>query len=96
MSNDKLIKNGRVLINDRLEQVDILIIGGKISQISANLEVKGIEELDVAGRLVLPGFIDIHTHGAVGVDMNNASLVDLEKVGNFLQVKVSLLIYRHS
>ncbi|MGO2100710.1 N-acetylglucosamine-6-phosphate deacetylase [Vagococcus salmoninarum] len=83
MSNDKLIKNGRVLINDRLEQVDILIIGGKISQISANLEVKGIEELDVAGRLVLPGFIDIHTHGAVGVDMNNASLVDLEKVGNF-------------
>ncbi len=31
----------------------------------------------------MPGFLDIHTHGAVGVDINDASADDLEKIGMF-------------
>lgn len=32
----------------------------------------------------LPGFIDIHNHGAVGVDVNSASADDLVRVSRFL------------
>ncbi len=38
---------------------------------------------DAAGKRVVPGFIDIHTHGAVGVDVNGAPPEDLEKIGRF-------------
>lgn len=42
------------------------------------------EVLDAAGMKVVPGFIETHTHGAVGVDVNGASADDLEKVSRFL------------
>ena len=32
----------------------------------------------------MPGFIDIHTHGAVGVDVNAASADELGKIGHFM------------
>ena len=70
-----LIKNGRVIdpqnkIDDRL---DILVIDGKISKVSKNIVPKNeagippetlreIKEMDVSGKVVCPGFIDMHTH----------------------------------
>lgn len=35
----------------------------------------------------LPGFIDIHNHGAVGVDVNSASADDLVRVSEFLATR---------
>ena len=32
---------------------------------------------------MVPGFIDIHTHGAVGVDVNGAAPEDLDRIGRF-------------
>ncbi len=63
---------------------DILIKDGRIARISADLPAGGgIAVLDAGGRLLLPGFIDLHTHGAVGVDMNDLTLEGLVKVGRF-------------
>lgn len=39
--------------------------------------------IDGMHKKVVPGFIDIHTHGAVGVDVNGASADDFEKIGSF-------------
>jgi N-acetylglucosamine-6-phosphate deacetylase len=39
---------------------------------------------DYHGLTVVPGFIDVHNHGAVGVDVNAADTVGLMKVAAFL------------
>lgn len=39
--------------------------------------------IDASGCRIVPGFIDLHTHGAVGIDVNSASADDLEKIGLF-------------
>ena len=42
------------------------------------------EEIDLAGATLLPGFIDVHIHGAAGIDVMDASPADLRKVSGFL------------
>ena len=40
--------------------------------------------LDLDGATLFPGFIDLHIHGAVGVEMMDASADDLCRVSKFL------------
>ena len=59
-----LIKNGRVIDpSSKTDKVlDIYIEGGKFSKIGKNLKSRDAKVLDVKGKIVLPGLIDIHTH----------------------------------
>jgi len=41
---------------------DVALTGGKIAAVGPNLAVRGREEIDGAGHVVTPGFVDIHTH----------------------------------
>ena len=62
-----IIKNGK-LLNDnfKFEDSDLEISGEKIAKIAAGLS--GDEVIDASGMYVVPGFIDSHTHGAMGVE----------------------------
>lgn len=62
-----IIKNGK-LLNDnfKFEDSDLEIGGEKIAKIAAGLS--GDEVIDASGMYVVPGFIDSHTHGAMGVE----------------------------
>ncbi|MCA9835766.1 MAG: amidohydrolase family protein [Trueperaceae bacterium] len=42
--------------------VDIAIDGGKIKAIGQNLPIRGNEEWDLSGLVVLPAFVDAHVH----------------------------------
>lgn len=44
----------------------------------------GSSQDDITDAVVLPGYIDIHCHGAVGVDINEADVDGLVAVGQFL------------
>jgi len=60
-----LIKNGRVLDPaSGLDGVqDVLVADGRIAKVGKGLEpANGAEVVDAAGKVVCPGFIDIHVH----------------------------------
>lgn len=60
----QIIKNGRVLDPaNRLDKVcDILVEDGKIAKVGVDLSAAGAEIIDAAGKVVTPGFIDMHVH----------------------------------
>ncbi len=47
---------------ERYSNTDILIDGDKIVEIGKNLEFDGAEIMDVSGKVIMPGFVDPHTH----------------------------------
>ena len=86
-ANDLLIlKNARIILTDQVvEHTSVLIEKDRIQRLgtegfpSANGSV-----LDLSGLTIFPGFIDVHIHGAVGVDTMDATVEDLLSVSHFL------------
>jgi len=59
-----LIKNGTVLLDGQLQQRCVQLEGNRIAEIAPGVrERPGEMVIDAADHYVLPGFIDLHTHG---------------------------------
>ena len=78
-----LIRGGAVYRERRFETADVLCEDGKIAAMGENLQAQGAQVIDAAGKKVVPGFIDAHTHGAAGVDVNAADEEGLRKIAAF-------------
>jgi N-acetylglucosamine-6-phosphate deacetylase len=77
-----LLKNANVVLPDReVAGGSVLIEEGRIVSLDTN---KGDEELDLAGATLLPGFIDVHIHGAAGIDVMDATAAGLREVSEYL------------
>lgn len=76
--------NNAIVVTEagELEGSSVLIEDGIIRSIGG--EAPADETLDLGGNALLPGFIDIHNHGAVGIDVNEATADGLREVGRFL------------
>ena len=59
-----LIKNGSIVdgTGEKQYKGDILIEGDSIVKIADSLDKEGAEVIDAEGKIVCPGFIDIHCH----------------------------------
>ncbi|HEY7132666.1 MAG TPA: amidohydrolase family protein, partial [Candidatus Limnocylindrales bacterium] len=60
-----LISNGTIVTADGSTAADVLIDGETIARIGTDLTADGVtadETIDAAGRWVIPGAIDVHTH----------------------------------
>ena len=77
-----VLRNARVVLPDREVDADVLIADGRIAAIGDRLD--GAAQIDLAGTTLLPGFIDVHIHGAVGVDVMEATPASLREVSNYL------------
>jgi 5-methylthioadenosine/S-adenosylhomocysteine deaminase len=67
MSVDRLvIRNGFVVSMDGevgdVPNADVVVEDGRIAAVGQGLDVSGAEEIDAAGMVVLPGFVDTHRH----------------------------------
>ena len=78
------IKGAEVYIDNGFSRKTIEIIDSKIKIHDENYVLPDDGELvKASGKKIVPGFIDIHTHGGVGVDVNAANADELEKIGKF-------------
>ncbi len=65
MGKKLLIQGGRVVDPaSKTDQIrDVLIVDGKIAEVAGEISPSdGVEVLDARGKIVMPGFIDIHVH----------------------------------
>lgn len=59
----KLLKGGTVLEKDgSLQKMDVLIEENKIIKIDTDISIESHQIIDVTGKLVVPGFVDLHVH----------------------------------
>lgn len=76
-----VIRNGAVFFEGRFQNKEVQIEDGKIAEVAeAVLPGEGEEVLDLDGRLLLPGLVDVHSHGRAGEDFNFADLSGLQKL----------------
>ena len=57
-----LIKNGQIVLNDKIISSDILIEGDKIKKIAPSIDTKAAKTIDAKGKTIMPGFVDMHCH----------------------------------
>jgi len=57
-----LIKNGRIVTAEQDYVADIYIEKDRITTIGAGLNVQADKVIDAAGKYVIPGGVDVHTH----------------------------------
>ena len=78
------IKGAEVYIDKVFTRKTIEIEGSKIKIHEEDYALPSdAVEVNSEGKKLVPGFIDIHTHGGVGVDVNSATADELEKIGEF-------------
>jgi len=81
----KKIENIRVGDTSEGTLADSILVDGElIAAVGRGLGDAAAETIDGGGATVLPGFIDVHIHGAVGVDVNAADAEGLMRVAAFL------------
>lgn len=57
-----LLKHGKILVDNQQIPTDILIQDGVIVEMGADIVVNNEETIDCTGKLLVPGFIDVHVH----------------------------------
>ncbi len=64
-----LIKNGRVIYGESLDVVnaDVLIEGNRIVKVGKGINEAADTVIDAKGRVVSPGFVNLHTHSPMGL-----------------------------
>lgn len=77
--------NGKVFLDGSFQEKTIGVEGGIIHILPKDEKPQdGAKVYDAEGKKIVPGFIDVHTHGAVGVDVNAATAEELGKIGHFM------------
>ncbi len=68
-------KNAKTFVDGHFITTDVAVIDGQIVTIDEP-NMYDLPEQDLTGLMLIPGFIDTHTHGGYGVDCNSASSDD--------------------
>jgi len=87
-NNTRLLRGARIIVPERvIESGAVLIEADRIARVfdSEAQQLPAADDVvDLEGLTLFPGFIDLHIHGAAGVDTMAASADDLRRVSAFL------------
>ena len=86
-----IIKGTEIFTDGHFTKADIKISAGKIVMIgSAIVPSEGEEVLECPGNKIVPGLIDIHTHGRMGYDFTTAGEDEIHRLlENYLKAGVT-------
>ena len=70
-----LVKNATLLSG---KKADVLIEGNKIAKVAPSITASAEEKLDASGKLLIPGFINTHTHAAMALLKGVAEDMELD------------------
>ncbi len=83
-----LLRNARIVLPERIiEDSSLLIRDGRIVSIvnfAGSHSLTADTAINLEGSTVFPGFIDVHIHGAVGVDTMECDAAGLGRISEFL------------
>lgn len=69
--------NAKLVLKDRVCEGSLLVKGSRIAGIypgETGSRIEAVHRIDLKGRYLSPGFIDIHTHGGGGADFMDGDL----------------------
>ena len=69
-----LFRGGTVVTGHGTRRADVLVDGETVAAVGRGLSAEGARVVDCAGKLLLPGFIDAHTH--FDLDVCNTTTAD--------------------
>lgn len=72
-----ILKNANAFIDGEFKLTNIEIQNGKIVSLSAEADADAI---DCTDKYVIPGLVDIHTHGCIGYDFSSCSADEIAKM----------------
>jgi N-acetylglucosamine-6-phosphate deacetylase len=73
-----LLRGSNILVADGRIEADVLLEGGRIAAVGAAIEApESAEIVDLAGRTLAPGFIDVHVHGGGGFSLMTEDLGEI-------------------
>ncbi len=79
-----IIKNASVFVGREFQQVDIRVDEGKFTEIGTNLIAQVAEEvLDYTGKTVIPGMVEVHSHGCLGFDFCSANSEQIDAMRDY-------------
>ncbi len=79
-----LIRSAKLILPDGVIRDASILLEGRVMTEIRRGESNFDETTDISVENICAGFIDVHNHGAVGVDVNSASADQLHKVSKFL------------
>jgi N-acetylglucosamine-6-phosphate deacetylase len=79
-----IISGVRLAADESGDALDLSLVGGLVDSIAPGGSLAGGDVKDGTGLVLYPGFIDVHNHGAVGVDVNEADVDGLVEIAKFL------------
>lgn len=85
MTQTILLTNGTVVTPDGLlEKGDVFIEDGVIREVGTSIQRVADQQIDAHGGYILPGYIDMHIHGAAGADVMDATEEALQTMADVL------------
>ena len=88
MKKTCVIENGMVITPSKtIERGIVAFEDGKITAVGQKNRVKvpkSAKAIDASGKIVAPGFVDIHIHGGKGRDIMDASYEAVKEIAKFL------------
>ncbi len=85
MSKPLGLVNGKIILEDKIIDDKVLVFNKKIIDILDLDTAKkddNIQFIDVKGKYISPGFIDIHIHGAGGSDVMDGTIESIQNISS--------------